>query len=45
MVLGRDDDVWRGLVAAAELDEMAGSVDALAVVLRWHLAAAEAGDA
>ena len=37
VVLGRDDDVWRGLVAAAELDEMAGSVDALAVVLRRHL--------
>ena len=45
VVLGRDDDVWRGLVAAAELEEMAGSVDALAGVLRWHLAAAEAGEA
>ena len=44
VVLGRDADVWRELVAAAELDEMAGSVDALAVVLRRHLAAAEAGD-
>lgn len=45
VVLGRDDGGWRELVAAAELDEMAGSVDALAVVLRRHLAAAEAGNA
>ena len=44
VVLGRDADVWRELVSAPELDEMAGSVDALAVVLRRHLAAAEAGD-
>ena len=44
VILGRDDD-WRELVTAAELDEMAGSVSALEVVLRQCLAAAEGGDA
>lgn len=44
VVLGRDDD-WRELVTAAELDEMAGSVGALEVVLRQCLTAAESSDA
>lgn len=43
VVLGRDGDGWRELVAAAELDEMAGSVEALEVVLRRHLEAPEGG--
>jgi hypothetical protein len=39
VVLARDEAGWRELVGAAELDRMAGSVDALATVLRRHLAA------
>lgn len=37
VVLARDAGDWRELVGAAELDEMAGSVDALGAVLRDHL--------
>jgi hypothetical protein len=37
VVLARDGDAWRELVGAAELDAMAGSVDALGGVLRSHL--------
>lgn len=45
VVLARDEENWRGLVDAAELDVMAGSVRALDAVLRRHLQAAEDGDA
>ena len=38
VVLARDGDGWRVLVDARELDAMAGSVDALGVALRRHLA-------
>lgn len=37
VVLARDGSGWRELVGAAELDEMAGSVSALEVVLRSRL--------
>ena len=45
VVLARDEENWHGLVDAAELDVMAGSVRALDAVLRRHLQAAEDGDA
>ena len=45
VVLGRDGQTWRELVAAAELDEMAGSVSALEVELRRHLEVPGAGGA
>ena len=37
VVLAREESGWRVLVAAAELDAMAGSVDALGTELRRHL--------
>ena len=37
LVLGCDEDGWRVLVGAAELDAMAGSVDALGAELRRQL--------
>lgn len=38
VVLAREDDGWRELVGAAELDEMAGSVTAFEAVVRARLA-------
>lgn len=38
VVLAREDDGWRELVGAAELDEMAGSVSAFEAVVRARLA-------
>lgn len=43
VVLGRNEADWRPLVTAPELDAMAGSVGALEVVLRRHLAAPGSG--
>jgi hypothetical protein len=37
VVLAREGDGWRELVGAAELDEMAGSVDAFEAVVRRRL--------
>ncbi|WP_322920084.1 hypothetical protein [Nocardioides renjunii] len=37
VVLGREGDEWREVVGSEELDEMAGSVGALEVVLRRRL--------
>jgi hypothetical protein len=38
VVLAREDDGWRELLGAAELDEMAGSVDAFEAAVRARLA-------
>lgn len=38
VVLAREDDGWRELLGAAELDEMAGSVDAFDAAVRARLA-------
>jgi hypothetical protein len=40
VVLAREDDGWRELVGAAELDEMAGSVTAFETAVRARLAEA-----
>lgn len=37
VVLAREDDGWRELVGAVELDDMAGSVDAFEAVVRRRL--------
>lgn len=40
VVLAREDDGWRELLGAAELDEMAGSVDAFDAAVRARLGGA-----